>query len=117
MQFDLSQMGSTTPPFIQLGKQLFLLEEVLISHDDPSGWTGFTSLPALVEKAQQMRFGSHASLTLEFASLTTFNRGGRKSTYGVQQVMLPLPQYVFQNLMKRWEDVAPPELASLIQQE
>src|SRR6266571_1213834 len=34
-QFDLSQTGSATLPFIQLGKQLFLLEEVILTNDDP----------------------------------------------------------------------------------
>src|SRR6266516_3228928 len=82
MRFDLSQEGSTKrqtkgseiPPFIQIGRQRFLLEEVLISNDDPLGWTGFTSLNALVEKAEHMGFGTTASFTLEFASLTSFNR-------------------------------------------
>ena len=116
MQFNVSQVGST-PPFIQLGKQLFLLEEVLLGESDPSGWTGFTSPHALVEKAAQVKCGKTTTLTLEFASLTTFNRGSSKTTYGSYQAMLPLPLYVFQNLLKRWEDIAPPDLANVIQAE
>ncbi len=80
-------------PFLQLGKQLFLLEEVVLLPDNPAAdWTGFTTLPLLVEQAKQTGYGSHP-------------------------VMVPLPEYVFQNLLKRWEDVAPPELAGLIQRE
>ncbi len=116
-QFNVSQMGATTPPFIQLGKQLFLLEEVLLDNNDPSGWTGFTSPHTLVEQARQMKFGRTTSLTLEFASLTTFSRSNQKTGYGTHQVMLPLPLFVFQNLIKRWEDIAPPELAGVIQRE
>jgi hypothetical protein len=116
IQFSTSQAG-TTPPFIQLGKQLFLLEEVLLGEHDPTGWTGFTSPHALVEKAAQIKCGKTTALTLEFASLTTFNRGNSKIPYGTHQAMLPLPLYVFQNLMKRWEDIAPPDLANVIQQE
>lgn len=116
-QFSLPQTGSATPPFVRLGKQIFLLEEVLLANDDPSGWTGFTSLTSLVEKAKQMTFGRTASLTLEFGSLTTFCRGNNKTGYGMQHIMLPLPQLVFQSLLKRWEDIAPPELIHVIQTE
>lgn len=35
----------------------------------------------------------------------------------MQHVMLPLPQLVFQSLLKRWQDIAPPELIDLIQTE
>jgi CRISPR-associated endoribonuclease Cas6 len=122
MQFNLSETSSSKPPFIQLGKQLFLLEEVILTNDDlasddPASWTGFTSLDALIEHARQRRFGKHAPLTLEFASLTTFSRGNAKIGYGTHQVMLPLPLFVFQNLARRWEDVAPPELAHFVQKE
>jgi len=64
-QFTPPQTGSATPPFVRLGKQIFLLEEVLLANDDPSGWTGFTSLTSLVEKAKQMTFGRTASLLLD----------------------------------------------------
>jgi CRISPR-associated endoribonuclease Cas6 len=120
MEANTGTTKTASPPFIQLGKQLFLLEEVVLTNDDSSGWTGFTSVPDLVEKARQARFGkaaNTASLTLEFASLTTFNRGNSKLGYGIHQVMLPLPQYVFQNLIMRWEDVAPPELLGIIQKD
>ncbi|HYU73040.1 MAG TPA: CRISPR system precrRNA processing endoribonuclease RAMP protein Cas6 [Ktedonobacteraceae bacterium] len=116
MQFNVAGGGASAPPFMQLGKQLFLLEEVVLV-DDPSGWTGFTSLESLVEEAQQVRFGGNAPLTLEFASLTTFSRGSAKVRYGAHHVMFPQPTFVFQNLLRRWEDVAPPELAGVVQQE
>ena len=113
MQFNVSATGATTPPFMQLGKQLFLLEEVMLANDDPASWTGFTSPTSLVEQAKLAR----SSLTLEFASLTTFNRSSSKTGYGAHHAMLPLPLFVFQNLARRWEDVTPPELAHVVQKE
>jgi CRISPR-associated endoribonuclease Cas6 len=64
-----------------------------------------------------MRFASNTSLTLEFASLTTFSRGSSKNGYGTHAAMFPLPQLIFSNLIRRWEDIAPPELAPMIQKE
>ncbi len=117
MNFNVAQAGSTIPPFLRLGKQLFLLEEVLLTNDDTSGWTGFTSLTTLVEQAKTMRFSSTATFTLEFGSLTTFSRGTSKSGYGTYAAMFPQPHFIFSNLLRRWEDIAPPELASLVQKE
>ncbi len=116
-RFDASKRGSTNVPFIQLGKQLFLLEEVVMANDDPTAWTGSTSLASLVEQASSACFNREAALTLEFASLTAFNRGNSKTGYGSHPLMLPLPQFVFQNLARRWQDIVPPELASVVQQE
>jgi CRISPR-associated endoribonuclease Cas6 len=109
--------NAAAPPFMQLGKQLFLLEEVLLTPENAAGWTGCTSLASLVEEAQQVRFGRNALLTMEFASLTTFSRGNAKTGYGAHAALFPLPQLVFQNLLRRWEDVAPPELAGVVQKE
>jgi CRISPR-associated endoribonuclease Cas6 len=117
MNFNAPQTGSTIPPFLRLGKQLFLLEEVLLTNDDTSGWTGFTSLTTLVEQAKEMHFGSNASFTLEFGTLTTFSRGSSKTGYGTHAAMFPQPNFIFSNLLRRWEDIAPPELASLVQRE
>lgn len=117
MPFSIANPNACKSPFLQLGKQLFLLEEVLLMPDNSSGWTGFTSLADLVAQARQASFRHNATLTLEFASLTTFNRGNRKTGYGSHPVLLPLPEYVFQNLLKRWEDIAPPELIDVIQKE
>lgn len=117
MNFNAVQTGSTIPPFLRLGKQLFLLEEVVLSNDDPSGWTAFTSLTTLVEKARGMRFGNNASLKLEFATLTTFSRGNSKVGYGTHAAMFPLPGFIFANLLRRWEDIAPPEQAALVEKE
>ena len=103
---------------MQIGKQLFLLEEVLIEKNDPSGWTGFTSLSGLVEQAKTRRPGSSEPVTLEFASLTTFNlSNSRTKPYGPHYALLPLPQHVFSSLMRRWEDLAPPELLSVVQRD
>lgn len=117
MPFSASAMVSGRSPFLQLGHQLFLLEEVLMTPDNPTGWTSFASLPSLIEQARQARFERTNTFTLEFTSLTTFNRGNNKTGYGSHPIMLPLPQYVFQNLLKRWTDIAPPPLVDLIQPE
>lgn len=116
-QFHTARSDGTSPPFLQLGKQLFLLEEVTLTNDDPTGWTGFTSLANLIEEAKQVKSGHPATLTLEFGALTSFSRGSNKVGYGSHQAMLPLPQFVFQNLARRWEDIAPPELTTIIQRE
>jgi len=117
MNFSSRQSHEARPPFMQLGKQLFLLEEVMITNDDPNSWTGFTSLSDLIEQARQMKSAGTSSLVFEFASLTTFSRGNSKSGYGAHPVMLPLPQMVFMNLARRWEDIAPAELAGMVQKE
>ena len=36
--------------------------------------------------------------------------------YGNHYARLPLPQYVFPGLARRWEELAPPELAGVVQQ-
>lgn len=115
--FCAPDLGPGAPPFLQLGKQLFLLEDVIMTNDDPADWTGFTSLPHLIEQAKQMRFHREATLMLEFASLTAFSRGIKKVGYGPHLLLLPLTQFVFQNLARRREDIAPPELAGMIQRE
>ncbi len=70
--FNTQNHGASKPPFMQIGKQSFLLEEVIADLDDPTGWTGYTSLTNLVEKAKSLKLGKVEPLTLEFASLTTF---------------------------------------------
>lgn len=117
MKVSTAQAGTASLPFLRLGKQLFLLEEVMLTKDDAPGWTGFTSLGTLVEQAKAMRCSSSATLTLEFGSLTTFSRGTSKSGYGTHHVMFPQPQFIFSNLLRRWEDIAPPELTWLVQRE
>lgn len=104
-------------PFLQLGKQELLLQEVIMS-DDPSGWTGFTSFQQLVDGVQQRPMGRSVPLTLEFASITTFNRTNQRSKqYGNHFALLPLPLYIFPMLANRWTELAPPELAHLVQKE
>lgn len=115
--FQVNASGENRQPFMQLGKQLLALEEVIIDNDHPSKWTGFTSLNTLVAQAKSIRPGHVSTLSLEFASLTTFNRSSSKSrAYGPHFARLPLPQYVFPGLAKRWQDIAPPDLAGVIQQ-
>jgi CRISPR-associated endoribonuclease Cas6 len=117
--FKLETMfGAKKPQFMQLGKQQFLLEEVIADSDDSSGWTGFTSFDKLAEKARTLKLGRMEPLTLEFASLTTFNRSNaRNRIYGPHPALLPLPQYVFPGLARRWQELAPPELAGMVQEE
>ena len=116
--FNTREVKGVKPPFMQIGKRLFMLEEVILENDDTSGWTGFTSLTDLVEQAKSQKFAKVEHLTLEFASLTTFNRNSAKNkAYGNYYARLPLPVYVFPGLAKRWEDVAPPELMDAVQRE
>lgn len=117
INFNVASNDANGSPFLRLGKQLFLLEEVHLTNDDPAGWTGFTSLTSLVEQASQARFNRESTLTIDFNSLTAFSRGNSKSGYGAHHVMFPLPQLLFQNLARRWEDIAPPELVGIIQKE
>ncbi len=118
MHFNMSESGATKPPFMRIGKQVFLLEEVIVDNDDVSSWTGFTSFVQLVEKAKTLRLGKVEPLALEFASLTTFSKGNAKtSVYGNHYARLPLPQYIFPGLARRWQELAPPELAHVVQME
>jgi CRISPR-associated endoribonuclease Cas6 len=109
---------ASATPFIQLGKQRFLLEELVMNADEAAGWAGSTTLHTLVDKAKTLRMGAAVPLTLEFNSLTTFSRGGnREGEYGSYYARLPMPSFVFSNLAKRWQDIAPLELASHVQPE
>jgi hypothetical protein len=114
MSFNMT--GAKSLPFVVIGKQTFLLEEVISSPDDPSGWTGFTSFASLVEQARARSLGRAQLLELEFASLTTFNwLHIANKIYGSHYARLPLPRYLFPGLAKRWHEVAPPELAHVVQ--
>ncbi len=118
MEFNMTQLTAKQEPFMRIGKQFFSLQEVVISNDDPSGWTGFTSFTTLVEKAKTLKLGTTEPLTLEFATLTSFNRSNaRNKAYGVHHARLPLPQYIFPGLARRWSELAPPELTSLVQED
>jgi len=106
-----------TRHFLQLGKQRFTLEEVLLTPTHPSDQCGFTSLTTLIEQAQQASTRALEQVTLDFTYLTTFNRSNALHGYGSHYALLPLPQYVFPNLAKRWDDIAPPELAGFVQRQ
>src|SRR5258708_2051202 len=111
-----SSAAGSKPPFMRLGKQSLLLEEVLLENGDATGWIGFTSFADMVEKVRAKKLGNVVPLKFEFASLTTFNRGNVKNReYGNYSARLPLPYYVFPYLAKRWNDLAPPDLAHLVQ--
>ena len=111
-----SSAGGGKPPFMRLGKQSLLLEEVVLENGDTTGWTGFTSFASMVDAARAKRLGSAVPLKLEFASLTSFNRGSPKDReYGNYSARLPLPYYVFPYLAKRWNELAPPELTNIVQ--
>lgn len=115
--FDSTHVRLGAPPFLRLGKQFFLLEEVILANDDTDVWTGFISLPSLIEQARHIT-GKHAStLTLDFATLTTFNRGNSTIPYGSYPLLLPLPQFVFSNLVRHWQELAPPELVGVVQRD
>lgn len=116
--FKLVNSGKSKPPFIRLGKQSLLLEEVVLGEDDATSWTGFTSFADMVEAVRARKFGKAMPMKLEFASLTSFNRGNAKNReYGNYSALLPLPQYVFPYLAKRWNELAPPEMVNLVQRD
>ena len=118
MHFNTTAPGGQKPPFMQLGKQIFLLEEVITEPGDASGWADCTSFGKLVDWARTLRLGRVETLDLEFASLTTFNRSNKRSqVYGGHHALLPLPQYVFPGLVRRWQEFAPSELVYLVQRE
>lgn len=105
-------------PFIQIGKQSFLLEEVISHADHSSDWTGFTTCEDLVELAKTKRLLLVQPLELEFASLTAFNRIRHfTKPYGNHYARLPLPSYVFGGLATRWQEIATPALAHVVQRE
>src|SRR5205823_2195722 len=79
MHFNMTELGTKKSPFLKIGKQSFLLEEVLSDAAETSGWTGFTSFAALVDRAKQLRLANPEPLILQFDSLTTFNRGNPKN--------------------------------------
>lgn len=113
----VQQSQAQRQPFLLLGKQEFLLQEVVMT-DDPTGWSGFTSFQQLVEEVKHRQLGKVTSLTLEFASLTTINRNNvRNKQYGDHFALMPMPDYIFPMLAKRWGELAPPELAPLVQRE
>lgn len=115
MRFKQHEIRGSKLPFMQVGKRVFSLEEVIVSNDDQSGWTGFTTFSHLVERAKTLKLGKAAMLNLEFDSLTTFSRGSAKNrAYGSYSALLPLPQYVFVGLAKRWHELAPAEYLHLI---
>ncbi len=118
LHFNMTEFGAKKPPFMLIGKQAFLLEEVIADRDDPGDWTGFTSFAQLAEKAKEQEPGKSETVSLEFASLTSFNWLNMvDKTYGNFFARLPLPQYVFPWLAKRWQALAPPELAGMVQVE
>ena len=118
MRFNATEFGGKKPPFMQLGKQVFLLEEVLAEPGETSGWADCTSFGKLVDWAKTLRLGKAEKLELEFASLTTFNRANKRSqVYGGHHALLPLPQYIFPGLARRWQELAPPELEGMVQSE
>ena len=104
-------------PFMRLGKQNFVLEEVISSPEDASGWTGSTSFARLVERARTVHLKPEEVLEGDFASLTAFHRGNASSPYGKHYALLPLPGYVFPWLARRWQELAPPELAGSVRSE
>lgn len=105
-------------PFLCLSKQQFLLERVDIGDEGSEGWAGWSSWFALVERASRQHLERNASLTLEFASLTTFKRGSiNGQAFGNYFARLPLPHLVFPTLAKRWHELAPPEVRDVIEQE
>src|SRR5436305_14009445 len=107
---DFSHTGRTSggrPPFMRLGKQSLLLEEVVLENDEATGWTGFTSFTDMVDEVRKRKLGNTFPLKLEFASLTTFNRCSVKNReYGNYNVLLLLPYFVFPYLPTRCNELS-----------
>lgn len=120
MQFHVTKVNepdSDRTPFIKLGKQTFLLEEV-IANPEESPQVGYTSFAEIVEEVKRIPLGENISFTLDFTSLTTFNRSSqRQGEYSTYYARLPLPQYLFTGLARRWQELAPANLAGLVQRE
>jgi CRISPR-associated endoribonuclease Cas6 len=118
MRFYKATARGQKQPFMQFGKQTFLLEEVITDPEESAGWADCTSFGKLVDWVRSLRLGRVETIAMEFASLTTFNRSNKRSqVYGGHQALLPLPQYVFPGLVRRWQDLAPPELEGMVQGE
>jgi CRISPR-associated endoribonuclease Cas6 len=118
MRFNMTAFGSRQQPFLRIGKQSLLLEQVIADPKDSAGWSGFTSFADLVEQAKTWKPGNPEPLILEFASLTTFNRiNATNKIYGNYYARLPLPHYVFPGLARRWQELAPPDLATVVRKE
>jgi CRISPR-associated endoribonuclease Cas6 len=116
--FNRMKAGDKKLPFMQIGKQMFTLEEVIAENGGTASWTGFISFPSLIEQAQALRPGKVEPMAMEFASLTTFKRSNQQSQiYGGYYALMPLPQYMFPGLARRWQELAPPEFAGVIQME
>jgi CRISPR/Cas system endoribonuclease Cas6 (RAMP superfamily) len=79
---------------------------------------GYTSFADIVEEVRHIPLSEQIFFTLDFASLTTFNRSGQRlGTYSNYYARLPLPLYLFPGLAKRWQELAPADLAGLVQLE
>lgn len=113
-----ARQNSLEKSSFQIGRQQFTLDHVISDGEDAGGWSGFRAFQDLVEDASQLTLGRASLLELEFASLTTFNwLYLPNKIYGNHYARLPLPQYIFQGLANRWQELAPPELAGVIQRD
>src|SRR5437763_964503 len=116
MRFNTASPRGQKQPFMQLGKQIFLLDEVITEPEESLGWADCTSFGKLADWARTLSLGKAETLELEFASLTTFNRANKASqVYGGHHALLPLPQYIFPGLARRWQELAPSELEGMVQ--
>lgn len=117
MSFNMSEAATRRQSFMQLSKQSLLLHEVVMSNDT-SGWCGFTLLRTLIEDVKTLQLKKAHALTLDFASLTTFNRSNqRNNVYGNHFATFPFPLYIFPMLANRWREFAPPEYTHIVQRE
>src|SRR6266849_2515579 len=66
MRFNEATSRGQKPPFMQLGKQTFLLEEVIAEPEESSGWADCTSFSKLVDWARTLRLGRVETMELEF---------------------------------------------------
>jgi len=118
LHVNMAALGKREQAFIKIGKRSFVLEEVVITGNDASPWIGVTSFAQLLAEIQTLKLHRTHALTLLFDSLTTFNRSNlRGDSYEKHYARLPFPQYVFPGLARRWQELAPPDLAGIVQKE
>lgn len=111
------QNGGASPGF-QIGRQQFVLDHIILDASDASDWSGVRAFQDMVDDASRLTLGKASLLELEFTSLTTFNwLYLPNKLYGNHYARLPLPQYIFQGLANRWQELAPSELAGVIQRD
>lgn len=81
---------------INIAQSEFQITDMLVTSNHKPSWTGYNSNQELIEKAQQAC--ENPFIEFEFATPTVFSQGPRGDS------PMPLPEYVFGGLMRRWNN-------------